>query len=143
MADDWYTPKWVFDSLGVEFDIDVCSPVGGTGLVPAKKFYSIEDDALVQDWDGFIWMNPPYSKPTPFVDKFIEHGNGIALVPFSKSNWFIKLWNVADTFCPLQPNIKFVRSTGKENQLFLQLVLVGIGEKANKAIIDAKLNRVR
>lgn len=143
MADDWYTPKWVFDSLGVEFDIDVCSPVGGTGLVPAKKFYSIEDDALAQPWEGFVWMNPPYSKPTPFVDKFIEHGNGIALVPFSKSNWFIKLWNQADTLCALQPNIKFVRANGKENQLFLQLVLVGIGDKANKAIIESKLNRVR
>ena len=143
MADDWYTPKSVFDRLGVEFDIDVCSPVGGTGFVPANKFYSIEDDALVQPWDGFVWMNPPYSGPTPFVDKFIAHNNGIALVPFSKSNWFIKLWNQADAMCPIEPNIKFERPNAKPTQLFLQLVLVGMGAKAKEAITNAGINRIR
>jgi hypothetical protein len=143
MADDWYTPKSVFDRLGVEFDLDVCSPVGGTGFVPAKKFYSIEDDALVKPWDGFVWMNPPYSCPTPFVEKFIAHNNGIALVPFSKSNWFIKLWNKSDAMCPIEPNIKFERPTGKPTQLFLQLVLVGMGSKAYEIITDAGINRTR
>jgi len=52
MSDEWYTPKFVFDGLGIEFDIDVCSPIGGTGIVPAKKFYSIEDDGLASAWGG-------------------------------------------------------------------------------------------
>lgn len=144
MADDWYTPKWVFDSLGVEFDIDVCSPVGGTGLVPAKKFYSIEDDALVQPWEGLVWMNPPYSGPTPFIDKFIEHGNGIALVPFSKSNWFGRLWNEPMVaLCALPPNLKFQRPDGSSKQIFMQCVLVGMGATAVHALVDSKIGRVR
>ena len=52
MSDEWYTPKFVFDGLRIEFDIDVCSPIGGTGIVPAKKFYSIEDDGLASAWGG-------------------------------------------------------------------------------------------
>ena len=143
MADDWYTPKWVFDSLGVEFDIDVCSPIGGTGLVPAKKFYSIEDDALTQDWDGFVWMNPPYSKPTPFIDKFMAHGNGIALVPFSKSNWFGRIWKEAHTLCALPPNLKFMRPDGSSKQIFMQCVLVGMGHDATSALVPSGIGRVR
>lgn len=143
MADDWYTPKWVFDQLNVEFDLDVCSPVGGTGLVPATKFYTEEDDALVQPWNGFVWMNPPYSKPTPFVNKFIEHGNGIALVPFSKSNWFAKLWTQAHSLVALPPNIKFVRPDGSHKQIFMQCVLAGMGTKATSALVRSNIGKVR
>jgi len=25
-GDEWYTPKWIFDSLGLQFAIDVCAP---------------------------------------------------------------------------------------------------------------------
>lgn len=49
---EWYKPKWVFDGLNMEFDIDVCSPAGGTGIVPARKFYSIKDDGLTSAWGG-------------------------------------------------------------------------------------------
>ena len=28
-TDERYTPKWIFDTLNVEFDLDPCSPVGG------------------------------------------------------------------------------------------------------------------
>jgi hypothetical protein len=28
-SDEQYTPKWIFDALGVEFDLDVCAPQGG------------------------------------------------------------------------------------------------------------------
>lgn len=27
LADDWYTPPWIFDQLGLRFDLDVCAPV--------------------------------------------------------------------------------------------------------------------
>ena len=61
-TDEQYTPKWIFDALNVEFDLDVCAPKGGVDYIPAKKHYSIEDNALMQNWEGFVWMNPPFSK---------------------------------------------------------------------------------
>ena len=143
MADDWYTPKVIFDALKVEFDIDVCSPAGGTGIVPAKRYFTIDDDALAQDWEGFVWMNPPYSNPKPFVEKFIEHGNGIALVPMAKSKWFHTIWTEAHALVPAPVNLKFIRPEGGETQIMFNTVLVGMGDKAIAALIRSNLGRLR
>ena len=143
LADDWYTPKFIFDALKCEFDLDVCSPDGGTGLVPAKRFYTIKDDALVQNWHGFVWMNPPYSNPTPFVDKFIEHNNGICLVTMAKAKWFHKLWNSSGLLMPMPVNLKFNRPDGSTSQIMFNTVLVGLGQKAIAAMIRSDLGKVR
>ena len=143
MADNWYTPKWIFDALAVEFDLDVCSPVGGTGLVPAKRFYSIEDDALQQEWHGFVFMNPPFSNPTPFVDKFIEHNNGICLLTMAKAKWFHKLWNANALIIPLPVNLRFVRPEGGEDQIMHNTALFGLGNLAKEALLKSKLGKAR
>jgi phage N-6-adenine-methyltransferase len=142
MSDEWYTPKWVFDKLGVEFDLDVAHPDRDTD-VPCKRYYTIDDDSLTKPWDGLIWMNPPYSKPTPWIDKFIEHNNGIALVPFSKSNWFGKIWDQSHAMVALPPNLKFVRPDGTHKQIFMQCVLVGMGLEAIDALVKSEIGRVR
>ena len=95
-SDDYYTPKWVFDALGVEFDLDVASPVGGISWIPAKKYFTQYDDGLVQDWAGKrVWMNPPYSKPQPWINKWLKNGNGLALVPASNGAWLQNMWENA------------------------------------------------
>ena len=91
--DEQYTPKELFDAMGVQFQLDVAAPKGGIPWIPAASHYSLEDNALDQPWSGMVWMNPPYSKPSPWVDKFISHGNGVALLPMSKSGWSKRLWN--------------------------------------------------
>lgn len=45
-SDEWYTPRYVFDALGVTFDLDVAAPRLGPRHVPAHLwFYS---DALAR-----------------------------------------------------------------------------------------------
>ena len=85
LKDEQYTPKWLFDRMDTHFDLDVAAPIGGSLYVPTNKYYTKDDDGLNQSWSGFVFMNPPYSKAKPWVNKFIEHGNGIALLPFSKA----------------------------------------------------------
>ena len=93
-TDERYTPKSVFDALGVTFDLDVASPPSEYSAVPARNVYTIKDDGFTSPWRGFVWMNPPWSQCTPWVKKFIEHGNGIALLPAAKrSKWMSALWN--------------------------------------------------
>jgi DNA N-6-adenine-methyltransferase (Dam) len=94
--DDYYTPKAVFDALGLRFDLDVCAPPGGVPWVPAARYYTVEDDGLAQPWDGRVWMNPPYSQATPWVRRFIAHRHGVALVGHAKSAWHPALWAAAD-----------------------------------------------
>ncbi len=92
MKDQFYTPAWVFDAMGLEFDIDVAAPVGGVEWIPAKRYFTKEDDGLAQDWDGLVWCNPPFSGAADWARKFIEHANGVLLssIP-GNTTWFTEL----------------------------------------------------
>jgi hypothetical protein len=90
-SDDYLTPRWVFDTLGLTFDLDVASPPWETHVPAARKFTKA-DDGLTQPWEGRVWMNPPYSESARWVDRFIDHGHGVALLPWAKSAWTIRLW---------------------------------------------------
>ena len=111
--DECYTPKWIFDKLGLVFDLDVASSNHPLIEVPAKQRYTIKDDALSKPWFGRVWMNPPFTKVTPWVDKFLEHGNGLCLVPTSSNGkWGNKLWD-SDAACTFLPaNMWFVGASG-------------------------------
>jgi hypothetical protein len=102
-SDDYYTPAWVFERMGIEFDLDVCAPPGGIPWIPAKRHYTQEDDGLVAPWEGRVWMNPPYSDATPWVRRFIDHDDGICLVPHAKSAWHVELWTSCDGAALVKP----------------------------------------
>ena len=48
----------------------------------ARVMYNKEQDGLKQEWEGRVWLNPPYSRPTieHFITRMVEHNNGIALL---------------------------------------------------------------
>jgi hypothetical protein len=140
--DEQYTPVSLFAYLGVTFDLDVAAPKGGIHYIPALAHYSKEDDGLKQPWSGMVWMNPPYSKPSPWVDKFIAHGNGIALLPMSKSAWSRKLWDAADGISYVG-TMKFVQADGKSSQIYMPVLLYSIGHEATEAIKRVNYGRVR
>lgn len=79
-TDEWYTPKEIIDALG-EFDLDPCAPMRPLWRT-ARVMYNKEQDGLKQKWEGRVWLNPPYSRPTieHFVTRMVEHNNGIALL---------------------------------------------------------------
>ena len=79
-SDDWYTPPLVFDALGITFDLDPCAPPGGVPWIPAPRWFTESDDGLSQPWRGRVWLNPPYSSPAPWLEKFVDHGDGVALI---------------------------------------------------------------
>lgn len=133
-TDECYTPPWVFESLGIEFDLDVCAPEGGPPHVPAKRFFSLADDGLTSDWgNGRVWMNPPYSKPQPWIERFVEHHNGICLVPFSKARWFNRLWTSDAAMVIAPSNMKFVKN-GQPHGIFMPTVFVAFGEECTAAL---------
>ena len=143
MADEYYTPKNLFDALGLRFDLDVAAPTGGIDYLPADKYYTKQDDGLAQAWVGRVWMNPPYSNSTPWVDKFINHGNGIALVPMSKSRWFTSIWTAADAIVPMPSNSKFMLEDGSHKSVFIPTMLFAIGKDNAEALHRLNYGRVR
>ena len=58
---EYSTPLKIVNPLINEFDleIDVCASKENHKL---NKYWTIEDDAFKQKWDGNCWMNPPYNR---------------------------------------------------------------------------------
>lgn len=111
---DWYTPSWVFERLGLMFDLDPCQPPEGIKWIPAKNKYSLQDDGLIQPWHGRVWLNPPYGKYTPaWLERMHNHRNGVALV-FARTDcgWFHKFVVNADAMLFLKGRVKFVDGLG-------------------------------
>jgi len=143
-TNDYYTPKWLFDAMGLEFDIDVAAPVQGIPWIPAKRWFSQAEDGLAQDWGGaLVWMNPPFSKPAPWVNKFIKNNNGIALICTSKAKWYKELWDQAQGLLTVDSSFKFIRPDEVRSDIFMPTVLASMGDIATDALIKSKLGRVR
>ena len=140
-TDDYYTPQWLFSAMQIEFDLDVCAPPNGPIAVPAKNYYTQKDDGLVSPWYGRIWMNPPFSKPQPWVERFTHHANGIGLLPLSKSKWFDTLWNSEISMVVLPSNFKFIDPKGGNGSILMPTCVIAIGQTNLQAI--ARLGQVR
>lgn len=97
-SDDCYTPRWIFDAAGLVFDMDVAAPVDpARRTCPARRYLTPVEDGLEQPWDGLVWMNPPYSHCSPWVERFAAHRHGLALLPAVKEvYWLGTLLGCAD-----------------------------------------------
>lgn len=113
-SDDWFTPKYIFDALCVRFDLDVAAPAEGPRHVPCDRWLSA--GGLTEPWRGFVWMNAPFGSRNglePWLTKFIDHRQGIALVPDRTSApWFQAAARKMDVILFLSPKVKFERPDG-------------------------------
>ncbi len=50
--DEWYTPSWLFEALGVDFDLDPCSPGSPPSTVPARTHWTKADNRARLAWCG-------------------------------------------------------------------------------------------
>jgi hypothetical protein len=112
-TDEWYTPPHVFTAMGVRFDLDVSSP--GHNVVPwipTDAHVSSAFDGLTARWDGFVWMNPPFGGRNglvPWLERFFDHGNGVALVPDRTSApWWQRFSPRADRTLFVAEKLKFL-----------------------------------
>ena len=116
-SDEWYTPAYVFAALGCAFNLDVAHPAMPYPITPCGVWY--DDHGLYRDWFGFVWMNPPFggrNALAPWLERFFDHGNGIALVPDRTSApWFRDAWPMADLVM-FTPKIRFLRPDGSEGK---------------------------
>lgn len=115
---EWYTPAWVFDALGLTFDLDPCAPAGGVPWVPARFHYTKDDDGLVIPWFGTVWLNPPYGGLTEkFLAKMHLHRDGLALV-FARTDtkWFHRYAAAADAILFIEKRIAFVDGDASSEQ---------------------------
>ena len=135
-TDEWYTPRWIIDLLG-PFDTDPCSPV-----VPPYEIapisYNEEQDGLTHDWQGVVWMNPPYSrKPLrQFCEKMARHGNGLALLVNRQDNllWQEVIFPSARSMLFMRHRVKFLRPDGTTGSPFFGSCLVAWGDECDRRL---------
>lgn len=112
---DFVTPSDVFDPLHAEFGftLDVCATAANAKVL---RFYSPEDDGLIQPWIGVCWMNPPYRDAKHWMRRAAHACDTqgvtvVALIPTRTDAawWHAYVWD-ADRHCP-RPNrqIRFMR----------------------------------
>lgn len=139
-TDDWYTPRWIFDAIGIEFDMDVAAPTDPTYQhVPAKRYITAVDDGLSTEWEGVVWCNPPYSGSTPWVNKWAAHPDGLILVPAVKSSWIGTLVAASSTLAFL--TVEFHRPDGTTVPIRWMNILAGRGSAADAVARVAALDK--
>ncbi|HUN56447.1 MAG TPA: DNA N-6-adenine-methyltransferase [Smithella sp.] len=141
-SDEWYTPKYIFDALNCEFDMDVAAPLDRTYChVPAKEF--ITEDALSKEWTGFVWMNPPFGGRNgiiPWLKKMVNHNNGIALTPDrTSSKWWQYAAQNSNCILFVDRKIKFIKPDGSlGRQPSTGTCLFAYGNKAERILVKAQ-----
>lgn len=141
-TDEWYTPNYIFDAMGVDFDMDVAAPMDFTKLHVPTKYFLISN-SLESTWGGFVWMNPPFGGRNglvPWLDKFFTHGNGVALTPDRTSApWWQASAKRADAVLFIDGKVKFERPDGSlGKQPGTGTTLFAAGEMGVRALVRAE-----
>lgn len=123
---EWETPQDFFDTLDAEFHftLDVCASEENR---KCYRYYSMNENGLLQSWRGVFWMNPPhgrgqdvYSWVKKAFNTACAGGTGVCLLPMSgDTKWF-------HDFCLKASEIRFVK-----NRLWFSLN--GKTQRANHA----------
>lgn len=77
-SNEHYTPIRIIDAardvMGA-IDLDPASCETAQERIQAKTWYGEDDDGLVQEWAGTVWLNPPFSSRNldQWVSKLLSH----------------------------------------------------------------------
>lgn len=117
--DEWRTPPGFFrfaTAMWGPFDLDVAATKENALCV---RYYTKENNALMLDWVGRVWCNPPYSRILPWIRKAIFETRGpycpiavLLLPPNVDTEWFHLGAFHATTYL-LRGRIQFMDPTGK------------------------------
>lgn len=149
---EWFTPsKYIEAARAVMggIDLDPASCEMANQVVQAKRFYTQEQNGLMQPWRGRIWCNPPYGKVKPvpgltlsyqklFVEKLLqEHAAGhveqaimLLLGNCCFNHYFYPLWQYP--LCFHDGFISFWRPDGSTSDFGFGTIFVYLGPNKQK-----------
>lgn len=129
---EWYTPPIFIEAARAtmgSIDLDPASCAIANKNVQADKYFTEEDNGLIKQWHGNIWLNPPYAQP--LISQFCEavaykYESGeiqqaCALVNNgTETKWGQRLLSVANAACFPSSRICFIRPNGSKKGTPLQ-----------------------
>jgi hypothetical protein len=119
---EWYTPaQYIKLARAVMggIDIDPASNAIAQETVRASTYFSKDDCGLAKEWNGRIWLNPPYARGliSKFADKLLtEWRSGrctqaiVLINNTTDTRWFHRLTAAATSICLTSGRIRFHRA---------------------------------
>lgn len=150
---EWYTPaKYIEAARAVmgSIDLDPASCELANQTVKATRYYTKEQNGLMQEWGGRMWINPPYGRINPektgqtisyqllFVQKllsvyqggYIEQAVLLLLGNSCFMRWFQPLWKFP--LCFHDGRISFYKPDGTEDHFGFGTIFVYLGPNEAK-----------
>lgn len=112
---DWETPKDKFKELDKEFCFDLDAAASNENY-KVKKYYTIKDNSLEQDWEGNVFCNPPYGQELrkwvekAYIEKLRKPDRTIVLLIPARTDtsyWHDFIFNKASEIRFLRGRLKF------------------------------------
>lgn len=135
-SNEWLTPLDFIRRLGT-FDLDPC---GYIGHQTAVKLICLPTDGLAQDWEGRVWLNPPYGRDTKnWLKALSVHGNGIALV-FARleTSWLMPY--LESGFFMIKGRLTFISPTRESTNAGTGSILIPFGRHNIGAILSSSID---
>lgn len=124
---EWYTPpEYVELARRVmgSIDTDPASNATAQEWIKATTYYTEETNGLVHNWNGNVWINPPYSKALigAFCEKLLQEWQSghmkqavILVNNATDTKWFQGLIAEASAVCFTRGRIRFLKGTSCRN----------------------------
>lgn len=113
---EWGTPQALFDELDAEFGFTL-DAAASLHNHKCDNYFTVEDDALSRDWDGVVWLNPPYGRVLRFwirkaFEESLRGSTVVCLIPARTDTawWHDYVMGAEVRF--LRGRVKFVRDDG-------------------------------
>ena len=113
----WETPQDFFNKLDdlFGFTLDACA---SSENAKVGNYYTVEQNALIQEWQGVVWCNPPYGREqVKFIqkayDESVKHGSiVVCLIPARPDTkvWQGLIFDKANQICFIKGRLKFGNS---------------------------------
>lgn len=124
---EWYTPEKHIEAVRKAMggiDLDPATSDAAQATVKAAEYYTQDTDGLARDWQGRVFMNPPFKMPlvAQFVTKLIESyqsGDVSQAILLTNNNTDTKWWQsaatVASVVCFTAGRISFYNPAGESS----------------------------
>lgn len=125
MNNEWYTPPSIIIKARMllgSIDLDPASCSKANKIVEATKYYTKENNGLIKEWRGNVWLNPPFSRG--LIDEFIGIAQEMYFLKYIKqalilvnnstdATWFHSLLK-HHYACFLSGRLSFIDQYGKK-----------------------------
>jgi len=142
---EWYTPPEMVDlareAMG-SIDVDPASNPTAQQWIDAGEYFTAETDGLAQEWNGNVWINPPYKTDLirGFADKAVEEFKAGRMKQMcwlsppnsTDANWCQGLFEISSAICFPNERTRFIASDGHAEGSAWSSMIIYVGKGSVK-----------